>query len=199
MVESNLENIAKNYAKMSDADIVRIATKEATGLRPEVFGIIENEIKKRNLNQDLFRGVLAQNKKYTVQEIEEYANLISELPCPICGSLDQKLNGTLSHTVKSMVFVTTSKTELTIACPDCLDKKNDQAIKTSALLGWWGIPWGIIKTPLAIFRNEKAKKQNRMEFLNTALMSFTIANIGQIETYKNDKQELLKIITPKKY
>lgn len=45
----DLKDIEKNYEKMPDDEIVRIATTNATGLRPEVYGIIENEIKKETL------------------------------------------------------------------------------------------------------------------------------------------------------
>ena len=194
----DIKDIEQNYARMSDSEIVRIATTDAHGLRPEVFGIIENEIKKRNLNPDILKGAIAQNRDYPIEEIENYSNLLRDLPCPVCESMQEKLNGTISHTVKSFLIFTTYGTEPTIACPKCLDKKNDDAIMSSALLGWWGIPWGILKTPLYIYRNMKAKKENRQDSPNSVLLSYTLANIGEIETYKNDKEALRKIIKSKK-
>jgi hypothetical protein len=195
----DIKDIEKNYERMSDNEIIRIATTDARGLRPEVFGIIENEIKKRNLNPDILKGALAQNKEYSIDEVENYSKLLRDLPCPICGNIHEKLNGTISHTVKSFIIFTTYGTEPTIACPDCLDKKNNAAMISTALLGWWGIPWGFFKTPIYIYRNYKAKQENRIDNSNNTLLSFTLGNIGEIETYKDDKEKLKEIIKPKKY
>ncbi|TKC10793.1 hypothetical protein FA048_11525 [Pedobacter polaris] len=194
----DIKDIEKNYERMSDNEIIRIATTNAYGLRPEVFGIIENEINKRNLNPDILKGAIAQNKDYSVEEIETYSKLLRDLPCPICEKYEEKLNGTISHTVKSFIFFTSSETELTIACPDCLDKKNNNAILSTALLGWWGIPWGLFKTPVYIYRNFKAKEKNRLENPNESLLSYTLGNIGEIESYKDNKEKLKDIITTKR-
>ena len=75
-----------------------------------------------------------------------------------------------------------------------MDKKNKESIISTALLGWWGIPWGILKTPFYIYNNIKSKKQNRIAEPNETLLSFTLENIGQIETYKEDTEKLKQII-----
>jgi hypothetical protein len=194
----DIKRIEENYQRMSDSEIIRIATTDARGLRPEVFGIIENEIKKRNLNPNILQGAIAQNKEYSLSEVEQYSKLLRGLPCPICGNTHEKLNGTVSHTVKSFIFFTTYGTEPTIACPNCLDKKNDDAILSTALLGWWGVPWGLFKTPVYIYRNYMAKKDNRLDTSNNTLLSYTLGNIGEIETYKDNKEKLQEIIKRRK-
>ncbi|WP_447637561.1 hypothetical protein [Flavobacterium microcysteis] len=191
----DLKLIEENYARMSDAELERIATTDSQGLRPEVYQIIENEIKKRNLSPNLASGVKAQNKEYTIEELETYSKLLRELSCLVCGNHREQLNGTASHTVKSFVFVTSYRTKITIACESCLDKKNNDAIRSTALLGWWGIPWGVLKTPVYIYRNVQAKKENKLKKPNNALLSFTLGNIGEIETYKDDKEKLKQIIS----
>ena len=193
----DIKDIEKHYERISDDEIIRIATTDARGLRPEVFGIIENEIRKRNLDPNILDGALAQNKEYSIEEVEAYSNFLRDLPCPICGSTKQKLNGTILHTVKSFIFFTTCEIEPIIACPDCLDKKNNDAIFSTVLLGWWGIPSGFFKTPIHIYRNLKAKKENRVNYSNSTLLSFTLGNIGKIETYKDNKEELKEIIKAK--
>lgn len=90
--------------------------------------------------------------------------------------------------------MTTVRTEPFIACPQCLDKKNNIALITSALLGWWGIPWGILRTPTYLYRNIKAKSHNHMDSPNETLLSFTLSNIGEIETYGDDKSKMNKLI-----
>jgi hypothetical protein len=198
-MELDINNIAEYYSKMRDQELIRVATQNAKGLRPEVFGIIENEIKKRNLNPDILKGALAQNKEYSIEEIENYSKLLRDLPCPICGNTDEKLNGTISHTVKSFIIFTTYGTEATIACPNCLDKKNNNAMISTLLLGWWGLPWGVFKTPIYIYRNYKAKQENRIDTSNNTLLSYTLRHIGEIETYKTDNEKLKEIIKSKEY
>jgi len=195
----DLKDIEKNYEGMSDEKIIRIATTDAVGLPPEVFEIIEKEIKKRNLNPDILKGAFAQNKEYSIDEIENYSNLLRDLPCPICENTIEKLNGTILHTVKSFIFFTTSSAETTIACPDCLDKKNNDAIFSTALLGWWGIPWGLFKTPIYIYRNYKEKKENRLSVSNNTLLLYTLNHIGEIETYKANTEKLKEIIQRRNY
>lgn len=192
-----IADIVKNYERMPDFELIRIATSDAQGLRPEVFEIIENELKKRNLDTHLLNGAIAQNKVYSKEEIHQYATMLAALPCPICGGTFKKLNGTIRHTVKSFIFFTSHSTEPIIACPDCLDKENDSATLSTALLGWWGLPWGLVKTPQYIYKNQQSKKQNHATHLNDVLLFYTQENIGRIESYKNDQIKLQEIIKKK--
>ena len=190
----DLKDIAEYYSKKSDSELIEIATEKATGLRPGVMEIIENEIIKRNLNLNILEGVKAQNKEYSLEEITELSQILRSLPCPLCGSKTAKLNGTIMHTAKSFIVFSFFRKEPIIGCPNCLDQKNKEAITSSALLGWWGIPEGILKTPFYIYNNLQEKKQNRISEPNQTLLNFTLENIGQIETYKDDTEKLKKII-----
>jgi hypothetical protein len=190
----DLKDIAEFYSKKTDSELIHIATNKAQGLRPGVLEIIENEIKKRNLNSNILEGAKAQNTKYSPEEIIELSQKLRSLPCPLCGSIKSKLNGTIMHTAKSFLFFSFFRKEPIIGCPDCLDKKNQDSIISTALLGWWGIPWGILKTPFYIYNNFKEKKQNRISEPNETLLSFTLENIGQIVTYIDDTQKLKQII-----
>jgi hypothetical protein len=40
-----------------------------------------------------------------------------------------------------------------VSCKSCGDKSQIGGILSSALLGWWGFPWGLIMTPVQICRN----------------------------------------------
>jgi hypothetical protein len=190
----NLKDIAENYARKTDSELIHIATEKAQGLRPGVLEIIENEIKKRNLNPNILEGAKAQNREYSLEEITELSQKLRSLPCPLCGNKTAKLNGTIMHTAKSFIVFSFFRKEPIIGCPDCLDKKNQESIISTALLGWWGIPSGILKTPFYIYNNIKAKKQNRIAEPNETLLNFTFENIGQIETYKDDSEKLKQII-----
>jgi len=192
----DLEDIRKHYEKMSDNRFIKLLTTNAHGLRPEVYEIIKKEIKKRKLSPDLFEAVLVQNKEYSLEEIEVYAELIRKLPCPVCENSNEKLNGTSVYTVKSFLLFTYTNTESMIACPNCLNKQNNKALISTILLGWWAIPWGILKTPLYIYRNFKSKKENKLNVSNATLLAFTLEHVGEIETYKNNQELLKQIIKP---
>src|SRR5690606_20398575 len=192
----DLEDIRKHYEKMSDNRFIKLLTTNAHGLRPEVYEIIKKEIKKRKLSPDLFEAVLAQNKEYSLEEIEVYAELIRKLPCPVCENSNEKLNGTSVYTVKSFLLFTYTNTESMIACPNCLNKQNNKALISTILLGWWAIPWGILKTPLYIYRNFKSKKENKLNVSNATLLAFTLEHVDEIETYKNNQELLKQIIKP---
>ena len=190
----DLEDIAKHYEKMSDSQFINLITTRGAGLRSEVYDLINNEIKKRNLNPKLFDSVEVQKKEFSLEEIEKYAELLRKLPCPECGSIDQNLNGTIIYTVKSFILFSIYNTDYFIACPQCLNKKNNKAMLSTFLLGWWGFPWGFFKTPLYIYRNYKSKKENKWSVPNNAILSYTLENIGKIEAYKDNKQKLINII-----
>ena len=193
----DLRFVRETYRKMSDVELERVATQDAAGLTPEAREIVQEEIQRRNLSTAILEGVEAQNKTYTVAEIDAYCELLRVLDCPVCGASDVKLNATLTSEVISVILFTHRRKELKVACPDCLDKANSGAIAKSAVLGWWGIPWGIVRTVQALAANMKSKQTNHIEGPNHYLRSFVLAKIGQVETYKQDKRKLQEVIAAK--
>ena len=189
-----LREIEKNYERMSDNRLIEVITTNAQGIQPEVVSIIENEIKKRNLDPDLLNSLIAQNEQHSIEDIYHYAELLRNCPCPICNNTRDKLNGTIYHSIKSIIVMSITETRWVIACPDCLDKQNRKAIVSCSLLGWWGIPWGILKTPVYIYRNLKVKGENRISDPNGPLLSFTADNIGQIKAFENNPEKLKDVI-----
>jgi hypothetical protein len=194
MAKTDLNSIAEYYAKISDGKLERIMTTEANGLRPEVFQILENEISKRQLNPNLMKGAYAQANQYTFEEIKAYAEKLRVLPCPICHENDVKLNGTIIFTIKSMLILTFSEKKPIIACPSCLNKKNIEAVGICLGLGWWGFPWGLIKTPYYMYKNLRIKRDNLKDYSNDVMLSYTLENIGKIIAFENDQKKLREII-----
>ncbi len=140
----------------------------------------------------------AEPRQVTMNEVVEYATLLRELPCPFCGKTHEKINGTTLHTVKSFIVLTSSRKKSIIGCPTCLNRKNNMAILSTALLGWWGIPWGLIKTPQYIYLNVKEKKNIRSKEPNNVLLGFAYQHAHEIEANKDNKENLLKVIKSKK-
>lgn len=190
----NIEDLKRNYAKFSDEQIIRLATEETTSLRPEALKLLKEEIKNRNLPADIFRGIEAQFKEVSIQEVLDYCEVLRKQPCPVCNSTKNKLNATITGSVMSFIVMTNYEKVLRIACPQCLDTLNKNAMIKSAILGWWGMPWGIIRTVQALWLNNKMQNQNWLKEPNNLLRNFVIERIGQIETNKNNPEELQAII-----
>ncbi len=191
----DIKYVRETYERMADNELIRIATRDAEGLTPEAQQVIKEEIIRRKLDINIMKAVEAQNKTFTLDEIDSYCNLIRNLSCPSCGETSRKLNATLTSQVMSFIIFTHWSKKIKIGCPDCLDKANNNALVTSIFLGWWGLPWGIIRTPIAIGRNIKSKRTNRVDFPNDYLRQYALSRIGQLETYRNNQEQLQLLIS----
>ncbi len=69
----------------SNDELIHIATQDANGLTPEAMEVVKNEIQKRGLDDNLSKGVEAQNKEYSIEEIDTYCDIVSKMSCPSCG------------------------------------------------------------------------------------------------------------------
>lgn len=191
----DIQLVRDRYQKMSDQELIRILTQDAVGLTPEALEVVREEIKKRNLDPNIAKGVDAQQKSYSVEEIDVYCSLIQQLPCPVAGHSYKKLNATLTVEVMSFIIFTRYKKKIVIGSPEVLDKANNIALTKSVVLGWWGFPWGVIRTIQAIVINVKNKEIGRLDTPSDYLRSFVLSKIGEIETYKDNKEKLLEIIS----
>jgi len=80
------------------------------------------------------------------------ARQIHSGPCPICqgpGPVD--VHDT--YWVWSAVVFTRWGTRQQVSCRRCALKSQVGGIAQSAVLGWWGFPWGLVLTPVQIVRN----------------------------------------------
>ena len=182
--------LKENYRRYSDDKLLRIAAEDATKLRPEALVLLKEELHTRGLGETAEKIVAAQFRVFSEEEIAEYCELLQAQPCPICHLSAQRLNATLSRKVMSFLIMTTWKTQFAIACRVCLDKLNRDASTTSALLGWWGFPWGIIRTIQALSDNGKMAKTNQMQYPNDLLKAFVANNVGRIEAVRSSSSDL---------
>ena len=191
----DLEQIRKNYEQFDDKKLLRIASEEAAGLRPEALELLKQEIARRGLTTDAVKAADVLTKEVSAEELDAYVETIRNLPCPFCGGTDQKLNATITSNVVSFILFTHQQKEVKIGCPRCLNKQNNNAMIKTALLGWWGIPWGLIRTPKALLFNANQKAQNDLPEANDLFKSFVYGRLGRIEMNKNNPEGLRDIIT----
>ncbi len=193
-MEPSFHDLKQTYQRYDNEKLIRIATQDADGLRPEAVQAIQEVIKERGLSDDIIKGLEVQRKEIDEETLLGYVNVLRDLPCPKCGATGLKLNGTITGTVISFIVMSNYEKRIKIACPDCLDKENNAAIAKSSALGWWGFPWGIIRTIQSLIFNSRMKSQNHIDGPNETLLGFTMANIGKVEAHRNDKTRLAELI-----
>lgn len=186
--------VRERYRNMPDEELIWIATQNAGGLTQEAKEIVKAEIHKRGLNEAIYKGVEAQNKEYSIEEIDAYCDAVSILNCPCCGTSSERLNATMTAEAVSFILFTSFNRKIIVACPHCLNKANNNALIKTIVLGWWAIPWGIVRTIQAILLNLKSKRTNRSFQHNDYLRTFTLNNVGELEAYRDNKEKLQEII-----
>jgi hypothetical protein len=72
--------------------------------------------------------------------------------CPQCGGMGP-VDVHRAHTVYSFISVTKWQSVPIVSCRGCATRQQYRSILKSALLGWWGVPYGLLLTPLQIGRN----------------------------------------------
>lgn len=187
------EYIRGIYSKMSDAELVRVITQNAKGLTPQAVDIIYEELEKRGLDKDIGRAIELQNQTHTTEDVVKYCDILSMVDCPRCGGASERLSATVAATAISAIIFTNYDKRIKVGCKDCLDKVNTRAALLSLLFGWWGLPWGFIRTPQALWTNWQSLQSHKKDGHNEYMMSFAAHFIGEIEVYKNNREKLKEI------
>ena len=72
--------------------------------------------------------------------------------CPKCGG-EGPVDVHTSYKVWSALVMTQWSSNPTVCCRGCGTKQRIGDTVYSAVLGWWGFPWGILMTPVQVTRN----------------------------------------------
>lgn len=84
--------------------------------------------------------------------IKRYTDDVHQGSCPRCdgpGPVDVHI----SYRVWSAAVVTSWSSRPAVSCNSCGTKRKLSDALFSLLLGWWGLPWGFLITPVQIVRN----------------------------------------------
>ena len=189
----DINSIKNYYSGISDEKLIHHATHDIQGLTPEAQIVIKEEINKRGLNE-LLEGSKIDLTKLSQDEFQVYVDIIRNLQCPNCKSKDEKLNAILVSKVISAIFFTNSEEEIKIACPECLNKYLEKADASTAAKGFFALPWGIVKSTQALSSNDNMRKLLSKNDPTQFLRGFVYQNIRYIESFKNNKEKLYKLI-----
>jgi hypothetical protein len=76
-----------------------------------------------------------------------------EAPCSRCGGPGAAPRHVMR--VRSMLVVTKHERATEFLCGRCGSRVAAKALLGSGFLGWWGVPWGLIRTPAALVTNAR--------------------------------------------
>jgi len=185
----DIEELRKNYERLDDARIIRLASEEASELRPEALELLKQIIKERRLSPVVNEAIEVQFKEIDEKTLLTYCDLLRKLPCPVCNSINERLNANIVATMASGYYFE----NVQIACPPCLDKAYVKANLNATLFGWWRI-WGILNIPRVLAFNRRMKKLNHIPEASDALREFVLKRAGRIELNRNKPEELADIV-----
>lgn len=189
----DLEQIKKHYSEMDNSKLERIAKFEMASLNPEVHSIVIAEIQKRGFDEALLEGIEAQIKTLTTEEIYELTDKIKGLDCPSCGKSNQGLVGGIIRKVRSYVIITQYEIRPIIACAACVEAERKNQLIKNSLLGWWGFPSGLFRTPQAIINHfmDNGKKD---KISKSVLSDFVVQNVGELKTNWENEHKIVAFI-----
>lgn len=87
------------------------------------------------------------------EEIHGHALRIKNSPCPVCQKSGSKTEVRRFYRVWSLILLTRWTRHKRICCHSCARKTNLGSLVFCTLFGWWGLPWGLIMTPVQIVSN----------------------------------------------
>ncbi|MBT9561037.1 MAG: hypothetical protein IV100_33745 [Myxococcales bacterium] len=103
----------------------------------------------RYCNRDCQRhsAIVEAASRVPEQVVSQQTLEIHRGPCPECngpGPVDVHT----SHRVWSLLMITSWSSYNSLACRPCGIKSILRNLAFSAAAGWWGVPWGLVVTPV---------------------------------------------------
>ena len=160
--------IITHYRRMPDETFTHFATHEAAGLEPEVVEILRQELRLRGTVPNADAAIDVQLRRLTSEEFEVMVTNFSRLPCPLCGSTSELLNGVTVRRGRH--------TDPLAACPACLSNTLNSA-RNSAVAG--AMLFLSTETILAAEHNQKALKSLESGEQTEALRLYLWNNRGE--------------------
>ena len=171
-------SLSDRYRQMPHERLMQIALHEAAGLTPEARAALDAELQARGAGDGVRHAVEAQTQGLAPSERDLLAAAIQRLACPDCGRTDRLLNGGVVARARSFVLFTTDDRETVIACPDCRAARATRALWTTALLGWWGFPWGPVQSVRALRHDVQTLRQRDRREPTPALLAWVTKHPG---------------------
>ncbi|HTO91838.1 MAG TPA: hypothetical protein VMJ70_11965 [Candidatus Sulfotelmatobacter sp.] len=95
---------------------------------------------------------LALARLLPADEVQRELSALHQGLCPRCGGTGP-VDVHMSHKVWSALLITSWRSTPRVSCRSCGVRAQLGSALFSAVLGWWGFPWGLLMTPVQIGRN----------------------------------------------
>lgn len=86
------------------------------------------------------------------EKMEAHVAHAAQCGCAVCGSSDP-IDVYEFSTIYSLILFTSSQKRQIVSCRKCGRKRQLFAFVISFVCGWWGFPWGLLKTPFVLLEN----------------------------------------------
>jgi uncharacterized protein YraI len=140
----------------------------ARSLNPQVSEETEHVIARATESAPVARYASIAEMKHALHPVAAAPEPL--LHCDKCGQADHTLRVTVFIYVISIVVMTFKRGWAGLLCRNCRIKYGAFFFVISALFGWWGIPWGIIYTLMALVTDLIGGDQPKDK--NAALLSY---------------------------
>jgi curved DNA-binding protein CbpA len=146
---------------------------EYTRVLNEAHTVLADE-RKRQLYDEWLRASAASSSGKVAAEPGQESDTrpVPDFCCSHCGRKDSSLRLVAMYYVTSFLVVTYKRAASGIWCQRCTAREAAKRTFLSALLGWWGFPWGPIYTLQALFVNATGGLQSAS---NNAALLRTVA------------------------
>ncbi len=96
------------------------------------------------------RGLITQaGQLFSEDEVDEAMLEVHEGPCPKCGG-PGPVDVHSSYMVWSAIMFTRREGGAEVTCQRCARRRQIGHLTATAVVGWWGFPWGLIFTPITL-------------------------------------------------
>ena len=181
------QELSESYKNFNDQKIVSLAMNESKSLREEAIPILENEIRRRNLDENLLKWIKLERNFFEGSELQNLKHLIKNSECSECGKKFNNIQGFHIHYLSAL---DSSFDSNVIICETCGKKLRKKSYLKTATLGFLSFR-GIVNVPL-YFIGELIASFSRKKTSEKIIDEFIFVNTGLIREYGNERiQDLI--------
>ena len=141
----------------------------------EAYDVLSDPKKRKDYDESTVELVEPKPSKHTQSEP---VTTVEPVSCSVCNKVVAQPRYLLFRSVVSILFMTTRTPKHGVYCVECARKTSLRTSLTSALFGWWGVPWGPIFTIKEVLSNATGGER-QIEIEENLIWQNTVAFLHQ--------------------